>query len=88
MKCKKCNGYGYLENPKFLTIGTCEGYEMGVEPWVTCVDCSGSGFRVENYNEVLNNLNRLLINTQDPIDRKTIQETLDLLKHGVDEGSI
>ena len=48
MKCPKCNGRGFIDNPRFYSYktGCNDAYQHGIEPTKKCVTCNGSGYIV------------------------------------------
>ena len=62
MKCLKCNGYGYIRNPKRKTMSKTEAWESDCLNDIKCPVCGGSGFILGNYNEIMDLLNSLIKN--------------------------
>ncbi len=56
MECYKCHGSGTVDNPKYYTLGAARAYENNVLPSKRCKECGGSGFIIQNMQEVLEHL--------------------------------
>jgi DnaJ-class molecular chaperone len=58
MKCTKCNGRGFIDNPRFYSYktGCNDAYMHGIEPTKKCVTCNGSGYIVGNLKEIAERL--------------------------------
>lgn len=58
MKCPKCNGRGFIDNPRFYSYktGCNDAYQHGIEPTKKCVTCNGSGYIVGNLKEIAERL--------------------------------
>ena len=55
MKCAKCDGKGWYDNPKYpIPYGNWAG-----EPTINCKKCKGSGYIIGNVKDVLDLLNHL-----------------------------
>ena len=56
MKCDKCKGRGWYENPKYPEKGNFAGI-----PSIDCGKCKGSGYVIGNIKDVLQHLKYLQI---------------------------
>jgi DnaJ-class molecular chaperone len=54
MVCPKCNGKGFVDNPRFYSYktGCNDAYMHGIEPTKKCKNCNGKGYIISNINEV------------------------------------
>ena len=50
MICPKCNGKGFVDNPRFYSYktGCNDAYVHGIEPTKKCKECNGKGFIIGN----------------------------------------
>lgn len=53
MKCKKCQGCGWIRNPKWVGGGSASD---GITPSRTCKTCQGTGFVVGDMKDVISQL--------------------------------
>ncbi len=56
MKCPKCEGRGWYENPKWIGGGSAS---EGISPSFKCKKCKESGYIIGNVKDVLDFLNFL-----------------------------
>lgn len=56
MKCDKCNGSGYVLNPRYYRHSNSEAYEMGIAPRKQCDRCKGSGYAIGNVADIVERL--------------------------------
>ena len=58
MKCHKCKGRGFVDNPRFYSYNTgCnDAYNHGIEPTKKCKECNGKGFIIVNIKEIASRL--------------------------------
>ena len=58
MKCSKCNGRGYVDNPRYWggRYSCIEAWERGYDPTIKCKQCNGSGYIIGNINDIVDRL--------------------------------
>ncbi len=58
MKCSKCNGSGYVYNPRYWGGRYCciEAWERGYKPSIKCKQCNGTGYIIGNINDIVDRL--------------------------------
>ena len=58
MICQKCNGKGFVDNPRFYSYktGCNDAYMHGIEPTKKCKECNGKGFIIGNIKGVASRL--------------------------------
>ena len=56
MKCVKCDGNGYYDNPKYIN---CHSFCEGIESRINCKKCKGSGYVIGNIKDVVSFLKHL-----------------------------
>lgn len=56
MKCPRCDGKGYVDNPRYYNVGSAIAYERGISPAKKCSKCNGSGFIIGNIQEIADRL--------------------------------
>ena len=58
MVCSKCNGKGFVDNPRFYSYktGCNDAWNNGIEPTKKCSTCNGCGFIIGNIQEIAERL--------------------------------
>lgn len=58
MMCPKCNGSGFVDNPRYYSYptGCTDAWCHGIAPMIKCRNCSGSGFIIGNIKEIADRL--------------------------------
>lgn len=79
MKCPKCGGRGFVDNPQYYQYANCYAYERGIHPTKQCKECGGSGWKIGNYDDILKIL-CVAVNCKRGIPAKETKEIYDLIK--------
>lgn len=74
MKCEKCVGRGWYENPKYPMKGNWAGVSS-----FKCGKCRGTGYVIGSIKEVLEFL-KVLQNNPSAITKHDIQECIDTIE--------
>ena len=56
MKCPKCDGKGYIPNPRYWNMSPSLAWERGIPVEKECSNCRGSGFIIGNIQEIADRL--------------------------------
>lgn len=56
MKCDKCNGNGYISNPKYYKHSPSWSWEHNIPSQVKCKKCNGTGYIIGNIQDIADRL--------------------------------
>lgn len=56
MKCPKCNGSGYVSNPRYYNHSSVWAWEHDIPARLKCSNCKGSGFIIGNIADIADRL--------------------------------
>jgi DnaJ-class molecular chaperone len=56
MKCPKCDGSGFVDNPSYYQHSPSWSWEHDIAPRKECKNCNGSGFIIGNIKELAERL--------------------------------
>ena len=56
MKCPKCCGTGYVDNPRYYRHSASWSWEHDIPPSIKCKKCNGIGYIIGNMEDIVERL--------------------------------
>lgn len=56
MKCPKCHGTGYVDNPRYYNNSSTWAWVHNIKPSKPCSNCNGTGFIIGNISDLAERL--------------------------------